>query len=726
MSFYVDQAPQRDVYGRRAFARQFARLIGDIPHEASACLAITAPWGNGKSTALKYLREEVVARDRVQTLAFSPHLYIDHDLRVRGFFHALMPVAAAALPNAEAMRTEDGAEVLEPGDDGIYAPEPIRPVYEPQGDAQAGGGNGTGNGHASETPYDLLADDLLERARALMARLASRVVVFVDEVDRLGPDELLAFLRFIRMVADFPNLVYVVAFDRDLVVEALTEPLRTTNAASRFLEKVFQAELPLPWPDPGLLRGEIVAEVNRIMSEGIEPEFLVISEDDFRRFQVVLDRCLLERFRNLRVAKRFWNQLTTLLPVVKGNVNITDFVILEALRACDPDGYKALRERLSELVDRHEDDRDRYARHRDISQEVAKEMRIGNPMLFLDVMFPHVPDTDTTEIARLTGDLRVCTPRFAWRYFNYAVASTDIPTIATRGLIEGANLGEPQAHNLATLLHRYPSGQSLLFEDIAGFIELVEPRGADHLLAVVGDMLDTLSDGGEGITGSPLRAACDLCEALVHKVEFPSRPLAIEALLARTDSLVALSFFLGRFEPRAAMDPLVGRRDWDMICRKVTARVTELDRTTPLYEIATFGTARRLYRLLAHDDLKVETRERQLERFAADRGAALKFLLQFAGNGWGDDDRYPGNLDNGAYAELVDLLPADELAPILERCLTEAGINVADVTRPDAFPHRGDSPFKRSSAFDGHLQAAQFLWMTVMARAEQERRTSYG
>jgi hypothetical protein len=706
MTFHADDVSSRDLYGRRPFARQVALLVADIPRRTSACIAVTAPWGNGKSSVLDLLREELVARDSVLPLLFGPHLYVDHDVRVRGFLDNLNTVIG---PYLEAPKG-DGNERPAIADD---SGDIIEVHLEDEDAADAGWGSGgepRGSGarvHGFSPREDPTAD-----IRATMARLPHRVVVFVDEIDRLPAAELHAFLRFMRMVADLPNLVYVVTFDRELVVDALTEVLRTQDAADRYLEKVFQAELPLPWPDTALMRAELMAEINRIMAEKVEPELHEMRQEDHHRLVRVLETCLIDRFSNLRIAKRFWNQLAVLLPLVKGNVNLVDFILLEALRATDPEGYKALRDRVQALSGGIVEERDKYVKNRELVASIATEMKIARPVYFVDELFPYLAATDGPEARALMSALRVGSPRFAYRYFNYTVASDDIPTVVTRGIIEGANRGEQQQEHVAVLLERYPAGQSLLFTDISLFIELVEPHGANHLLGVVAALLDSLPDMGPDVQGSPLRAACDLAHLLVRRLPREAQPRAVDRLFAATENLTALSFFIGRFEPDAQEDePVLTQRQWDEIAGNLGQRIDDMDRRRPLSDTGLYGTCRRLYRLLAREELRTGARARILERMAEDREHALRLVLQFVGARWSDGERYPGNLEADAQAELKELISAAELAPALRSCLEAAGIPVERVERGPSYPHRGDAPFKRSSAFSGHLQAAQFLWL---------------
>ncbi|PXX75767.1 KAP-like P-loop domain-containing protein [Rivihabitans pingtungensis] len=73
-------------------------------------------------------------------------------------------------------------------------------------------------------------------------------VVFIDDLDRLPADELQEMFRVIKSVANFPNVVYVLAYDRKVVSAALDK--FHPGRGELFLEKIVQMPIALPVPTP--------------------------------------------------------------------------------------------------------------------------------------------------------------------------------------------------------------------------------------------------------------------------------------------------------------------------------------------------------------------------------------------------------------------------------------------------------------------------------------------
>lgn len=64
-----------------------------------------------------------------------------------------------------------------------------------------------------------------------------RIIVLIDDIDRLRREEVRELVKLVRLTGDFPNIVYVLAFDRKRVELALGDDDETGRA---YLEKIVQ------------------------------------------------------------------------------------------------------------------------------------------------------------------------------------------------------------------------------------------------------------------------------------------------------------------------------------------------------------------------------------------------------------------------------------------------------------------------------------------------------
>lgn len=102
----------------------------------------------------------------------------------------------------------------------------------------------------SDEQFETLFNDLVKDSKA------DRVVVFVDEIDRCEPKEVVATLDAIRTFLGVPGCVFIVATDQQVLEKALSEDVRQAtpldavnpyySAGSAYLDKVFQYQVAVP------------------------------------------------------------------------------------------------------------------------------------------------------------------------------------------------------------------------------------------------------------------------------------------------------------------------------------------------------------------------------------------------------------------------------------------------------------------------------------------------
>src|SRR5258706_3001756 len=97
------------------------------------------------------------------------------------------------------------------------------------------------------------------------------LVIVVDNLDRLSGAEALKALAEIRSLVDIPRsrCVFFIPIDLFRLAEHLEETLGDATAASDFLEKFFNLDLPLPAPEPVDLAGWAMAQASRLFP-GVE------------------------------------------------------------------------------------------------------------------------------------------------------------------------------------------------------------------------------------------------------------------------------------------------------------------------------------------------------------------------------------------------------------------------------------------------------------------------
>jgi len=191
----------------------------------------------------------------------------------------------------------------------------------------------------SEAAASLPADEPLtaqkQRLEESLATLPAPLIVFVDDLERLEPAETLEMVRLIRAVGDLPNIIYVLCYDRKVLVANLENVLAVKNG-DRYLEKVVQVTLPLPQPESFTLRDWFYDEALKIsgLREGENDDAEAIR----RLNKVVMEEGGIalttprDVLRALNALKLYW-------PPIQAYVDFSDLVWVQLVRLKSPRLY---------------------------------------------------------------------------------------------------------------------------------------------------------------------------------------------------------------------------------------------------------------------------------------------------------------------------------------------------------------------------------------------------
>ncbi len=221
--------PRDDLFGHAPFAKGLADSICRYPGSDGLVLALYGPWGSGKSTVLNYVQhylEQHPEDDQPILVKFNPWWFSGQENLARAFLSQLQVV----LPTKSEKFKQLG-DLLTDFAEGIGGLIDLTGVS-----GGAGGPIGKLFGRAKRKPKDVPA--LKESITAILRKAGKRILVLIDDIDRLTPDETRQLFTVIKALADFPNVVYLLAFDREVAVQAIGQ--QGGIPCERYLEKIIQ------------------------------------------------------------------------------------------------------------------------------------------------------------------------------------------------------------------------------------------------------------------------------------------------------------------------------------------------------------------------------------------------------------------------------------------------------------------------------------------------------
>lgn len=165
-----------------------------------------------------------------------------------------------------------------------------------------------------------------DKVNATLKKLKKRIVIIIDDLDRLDKQELIEVLKLIRNTANFTNTVYVVAYAKEYVEQAIMD--FNPHEHHRFLEKIFQFEFHVPFINSEMLRTKLID----LLSEGLsqKQKMSIIEAVNIKDNE---ENYLTDFFvRNPRDVTRLFNSITFSILKIENEINYTDFFLLELIR----------------------------------------------------------------------------------------------------------------------------------------------------------------------------------------------------------------------------------------------------------------------------------------------------------------------------------------------------------------------------------------------------------
>lgn len=191
--------------------------------------------------------------------------------------------------------------------------------------------------------------DAKDKTEDVIGSMPLPVVVLIDDLDRLDGAELMAVLRLVRVTANFRNLIFVVAYDKDYVSQTLANV--GVKKGDEFLKKIFPLEICLPAFESFVTANHLYSELKTILKNDA-----ILKELEFRIYHGTSRHAISYYLPTFRDVKRFVNQFTLdinsfIRTGQVGEIDVTDFFMLELLHYYDFAAYQQIQNEPLSILD---------------------------------------------------------------------------------------------------------------------------------------------------------------------------------------------------------------------------------------------------------------------------------------------------------------------------------------------------------------------------------------
>jgi len=456
------QSKKDDILGRAKFAECLADDIHSWEGDDSLVIALYGAWGSGKTSVKNMLMEANRKKGRtpLPVVDFNPWQLSGTGNIPAAFFRELGIALKEEGPERDVEKrakkwnayattlTIAGTATEWVGKALPFGGVSGGPIVESIGAGiKSAGASAKEGSEALKAKSEASAKSLEDQKRelaALLARLPQPLLVVIDDIDRLTTDEILQVFQLVKANADFPRLIYVLLFEREVVAKALNQI--SGDKGMQFLEKIIQVGYHVPHASQAAVQKVLFAGLDRHIDKSAASKHW-----DKHRWRDLYVDGLAGYFKNLRHVYRFLASFAFHFRhhcnANSIEVNPVDLIGLETLRVFEPSIYERLPGAKTILTRYEGPSLFGEIKQETIDQALSQIVSAAAPetqsrvQAILGALFPPLSSAYSGKHG-VTGhhqewfrELRICHPNLFDKYFTLTIADDDLSQAELDNLI---------------------------------------------------------------------------------------------------------------------------------------------------------------------------------------------------------------------------------------------------------------------------------------------------
>ncbi len=290
----------------------------------SFTIGIVGPWGNGKSSLIGLIEEELIEKPLNSTihLKFLPYLNHSETDIISEFFKQLSVEINKYSGSLSNQFLNYSDKLLK-----LYKNKSVTDFLKPNSSL-----------FSESSSYDTY-----KKINKTLKELNKKFIVFIDDLDRLSNKEVLQVLKLVRNTANFKNFIFLIALDKDYVLESLI--VKNDIADHTFVDKFFQLEVYLPEIEKSQLKTDFIELLRKT---DLHNQLIFISDVETSIYRK--DNLFDDYISNYRGVKRLINQLVFDYSSLPDELNTNDFLNFTYLKMTFPFAVKLLNRNWSKII----------------------------------------------------------------------------------------------------------------------------------------------------------------------------------------------------------------------------------------------------------------------------------------------------------------------------------------------------------------------------------------
>lgn len=325
------ESTNQDLLGRSTFSKQLAEAIFKYGGKDGLVIGLFGKWGTGKTSILNIVVNEINSLsedscDKPIIVKFSPWNYTDKDNLISLFFRVLKN--KLDIDNDEEKRKKIG-KALTDYSDALDALSLVPMV----GSGLAILLKTIAKAQGAELSKEVDLDVTRNQLEKVLSETNQKIIVIMDDIDRLTNSQIRDIFQLVKQVGNFPNIIYVLSMDRNVVCRALEEVHNIDG--SEYLEKIVQ----IPFEIPALMKPQIREIFLAKLNDTIKDIFDDITWNE-NYFNEVFNNCIEPYIKTLRDVNRVVNTFQFRYRLLYKETAFEDMLALTTIEVLAPQLYQ--------------------------------------------------------------------------------------------------------------------------------------------------------------------------------------------------------------------------------------------------------------------------------------------------------------------------------------------------------------------------------------------------
>lgn len=299
-----------DIFDFKDEIRKIVSIIKDSDKNKTWSLAVTAQWGMGKTSFINCIVDQLeIEKDKIEVLVFNPRTSKSVTTIQEDFFTQFTCILSKYNSRCSHV-LKDYMSALQLIDNRGLVEKAIL-FYRVWNKV-----------------------DLKESIKKTLKHIPKKVLVVIDDFDRLSKDEILEVLKLIDSNAAFPNIFFLTAYDKKQVNKYFGDKGNTEDTC--FVDKFFNLEFAIPLRPYTYISRFIEGELNKKFPANDNQEI------QFNGIVTSFQNLFRQYVPTLRDAKRYINQFALDYREVEGDVDLREFILVQLIKYRFPEEYNQL------------------------------------------------------------------------------------------------------------------------------------------------------------------------------------------------------------------------------------------------------------------------------------------------------------------------------------------------------------------------------------------------